>query len=328
LEFGRLENGLYFLLGFAALGITLFGIKRRAIIIKALHLSWKENSRLGRKIFGLAGIFLMLFGLLEPRILKGTIPVERRGLDIFFLIDVSKSMLSDDIKPNRLERSRETIRTILEVLKGDRVGFIPFSGEAYIQMPLTEDYDMAQLFLESIDTEMISGGGSNIAEAIKLSANAFHKDNLGEKVIILMSDGEEHDQRALDLAKTLSGVRIYTVGLGTPKGALVPDIDIQGQISGYKKDAQGNYIISRLHEETLMALADTLQGKYFLATTAGEEAARLVSELSYLKRVQLREDHIKDYRQLYQLFLGLGMLLFILSYLEKETWIFFRRQTK
>lgn len=326
MEIGRLENWLYFLLGMAALVITVLGVKKRAYIIRSLRLSWRENIRPGRKILGLIGFFLMLCALLEPRVLQGTIPVERRGLDIFFLIDVSKSMLSDDIKPNRLERSRETIRLILTVLQGDRVGFVPFSGEAYIQMPLTEDYDMASLFLESIDTDMISGGGSDIAGALELAAKAFRKDNHGEKVIILMSDGEEHDPKALERAKSLSGVRIYTIGLGTPKGSLVPDIDLQGNLSGYKKDAKGSYIISRLHEETLIALADTGKGKYFLATTAGEESARLVSELSYLKKAQLREDHIKDYRQLYQYFLGLGVLLFAFSYLEKETWLFFRRR--
>ena len=176
------------------------------------------------EVFKLTGLILSLgfiiFALFEPKIEKETVSIKKEGLDIYFLIDVSNSMDAEDLKPSRMHRAKEIVQEVINNLQGDRIGFIPFSSDAYIQMPLTDDYTMGRLFLDVVDTNMIYGGGTNIEKAIKIASESFSAGTKGDRVIILFSDGEEHDERVIALAKTLNNIKIYTIGIGTQNGGL------------------------------------------------------------------------------------------------------------
>ena len=164
------------------------------------------------------------------------------------LIDTSKSMLTEDVQPNRIERAKKITEDIIDRLEGDRIGFIPYSSAAYIQMPLTDDYDLAKMFLEVIDTDMIGGGGTNVGTAIKLASESFNRTANSDKVIIILSDGEEHDSDSIDVLKSVrdDSLKVYTIGIGTEKGGLIPVYDDTGRRVDYKKILTANMLCQNL----------------------------------------------------------------------------------
>ncbi|MFW5972156.1 MAG: VWA domain-containing protein [Bacillota bacterium] len=326
LEFKYPGNFLYFLIPLAVLLLFILSYKKKEKILQALNLEVEFSHKLTRIILAFIGIILIVFSLLGPQIFEGVEEVEKKGLDIYVLIDTSKSMLSEDIKPDRINRAKNIIKNILDNLEGDRIGFIPFSSDAYIQMPLTEDHRLAQMFLNVIDTEMIAGGGTNIKSAVNLAADSFERTSSSDKVIIIISDGEAHDWTTNDIISSVQkeNIRIYSIGVGTEKGGLIPVIDIQtGQRKEYKKNKDGEFVVSRLNEETLKDIANSTDGLYIQSSMAADEANKLVESISSLKRERFKTDRIRNFRLLYQYFLGTGLLLFIIVYLLSE-----RRRTE
>ncbi|HHV96171.1 MAG TPA: VWA domain-containing protein [Clostridiaceae bacterium] len=321
LEFKYPLNVIYIIIPIACLIILILSIRKKEKIMNALKIDIKVRFKLASLILAVLGVTLMFFSLLGPQIFKGFVEINREGLDIYFLIDTSKSMLVKDIEPDRISRAKKIIERIIDNLNGDRVGFIPFSSDAYIQMPLTDDYQVAQMFLDVIDTDMIGGGGTNIGAGLNLAANSFDRTSSADRVIIILSDGEEHESNSIEVLRKINdrNLKVFSIGIGTLNGGLIPVYDSEGkQIIEYKKDDNGNFITSKLQRDTLERLAAEGNGAYYQSTVAGDEINALLKDISSLKKNTLKTQRISKYNELYQYFLGLGILLFLASYLLPE----------
>ncbi|NLK62332.1 MAG: VWA domain-containing protein [Fusobacteria bacterium] len=305
---------IYIMLFFILIIFFLLGYNKKRKGFSFFNLKFKTKW----EVFKLTGLILSLgfiiFALFEPKIEKETVSIKKEGLDIYFLIDVSNSMDAEDLKPSRMHRAKEIVQEVINNLQGDRIGFIPFSSDAYIQMPLTDDYTMGRLFLDVVDTNMIYGGGTNIEKAIKIASESFSAGTKGDRVIILFSDGEEHDERVIALAKTLNNIKIYTIGIGTQNGGPIPIYE-KGNLNGYLKDKNGETVITKLNISTLEEISNVTGGKFYLSTLFGDEIKLLIDDISKLKKSEIKNNEIKIYTHLFQYFLLIGLLLFIIFYI-------------
>jgi Ca-activated chloride channel family protein len=321
LEFKYPLNSIYFLIPILVLILLILGYGKKEKIMNTLRISTRIRFKVSRVLFITLGLCLMVFSLLGPQSFQGFTEVKKTGMDIYVLIDTSKSMLVEDIKPNRISRAKKIIEGIIDNLKGDRIGFIPFSSDAYIQMPLTDDYRLAKMFLDVVDTDMIGGGGTNIGAAIKLANDSFQRTSSADRVIIVLSDGEEHDSGSLETLKKIKDkdIKIFTIGIGTEKGGLIPVYDAKNEKRiGYKKDDNGNFITSHLKPDMLKKISDFGNGCYYHSSLSGDEIDLLLKDISSLKRDTLTTKKIRKFRQYYQYFLGIGILLFLTACLLPE----------
>lgn len=215
-----------------------------------------------KKALTIFGVLAVFAALARPQWGYRWEETKTRGIDIIFAIDTSNSMLAEDVKPNRLERAKLAVLDLVNILEGDRIGIVAFSGQAFLQCPLTLDYDAFRMSLEALDTEVIQRGGTNIAAAIDESEVAF-SDTSNHKIIVLISDGEELESSAMDKAKQAKerGVTIYTLGVGNAKGEFIPVRDENGRLTNLK-DENGNLVKSRLNEEVLTKIAEETGGFY------------------------------------------------------------------
>src|ERR1700720_2152201 len=215
-----------------------------------------------RFAFVLLGLALAIVSLAQPRWGYTYEDVKRKGLDLFIAVDTSRSMLSNDVQPNRLERVKLATQDLIDELQGDRVGLIAFAGRAFIQAPLTIDYGAAVESINELDTKTIPEGGTNISEAIALATQTFGKSAMGNRALIIFTDGEELSGDAVSEAKKAAdtGVKIFTVGVGTTQGSLIP-IEGNGE-PGFVKDAKGQVVKSKLDENRLREIAQATGGNY------------------------------------------------------------------
>lgn len=320
LEFKYFINILFLVIPAAVLVVLILGNRKKEKIMKGVNIKIRDSFKGLRNVLIVSGLAFMVFSLMGPQIFKGVHEIEGEGLDIYVLIDTSKSMLVEDVKPSRINRALKITENIIDNLGGDRIGFIPFSSSAYVQMPLTDDYNMAKMFLNVVDTEMISGGGSDIGNAVKLAQKSFDETSAGNKVVIILSDGEEHDSKSLEAIKSIkdNNLKIYTVGIGTEKGGLIPMYDENGYRMGYKKNKEGDTVISKLNPDGLKEIASIGEGKYYESTIKGEEIGELVKDISSLEKNTFKARKIKQYNQIYQYFLGTGLILFLAGFILPE----------
>jgi Ca-activated chloride channel homolog len=322
LEFQYPFFSIFFLIPVGAVLVLYFGARKKGQIIQRLGLplpSTKGNL-LGWLLTSL-GFILCVVALMGPKIQVGEMEINREGLDIYVLIDTSKSMLVEDVAPSRIERSKKIIADVLGQLSGDRIGYIPFSSSAYIQMPLTDDYNLAGMFLKSIDTDMISGGGTDIGQAIRLAEKSFEASGEGDRVILILSDGEDHNQKTKKVIESVSDhqLKIYTIGVGTLEGGMIPVFnDDQSVRTGFKKDEKGELIMSKLDEASLKALTHNGNGQYFTLTVDDQVSKSLIRALSTLKKDRLNTKSIPQYEQKFQWFLLPGVLLLMLGLVLRE----------
>ncbi len=318
------EQPLYILFGIIpimGLIVMILAYRKKEKILDVMKVKIKIPFKVLRSILITLGLSLMVVALMGPQIFMGYAEVSKKGMDIYVLIDTSKSMLVEDIQPNRISRAKKIIESIIDDLKGDRIGFIPFSQDAYVQMPLTDDYQLARMFLDVVDTDMIAGGGTNIAAAIKLADSSFKRSSSADRVIIVISDGEELDSNSKDVVKNIDDeqLKVFTIGVGSDKGGLIPVYDEKSnQRIGYKKDNKGDFVTSRLNSETLKTLADMGNGKYYQASVSGDEVQNILKDMASLKRDTSKTDKIRRLKSQYQYFLGAGILLFIAAYMLPE----------
>ena len=306
----------------AAAAIFVVAFAKKEKILRALRVGRKIRFKAPRAILMAAGLGLIAFSLTGPQIFDGYTEIVKTGLDVYVLMDTSKSMLVTDIAPDRMSIAKKIAGGLLDRLDGDRIGFIPFASDAYIQMPLTDDYGLARMFLDVMDTDMISGGGTNIAAALRLANDSFKRSSESDRVVLIISDGEEHDGAALNMMKSLSesGIKIYAIGVGTEFGGLVPVYDERGEtVIDYMRDVSGNPVTSRLKADALAQLAREGGGKYYQATMQGAEITSLLEDISSLKRGELSTEQGRRFRQLYQYFLAPGLLLFLIAWLLPES---------
>jgi Ca-activated chloride channel family protein len=271
----------------------------------------------------LLGLALLTLGLVNPKMGTKLETVKREGVDIVFAVDVSKSMLAEDIAPNRLEKAKRLVSEIINVLGSDRVGIIAYAGQAFPQLPITTDYSAAKMFLQSMNTDMLSSQGTAIDEAIKLASTYFDDEQQTNRVLFIISDGEDHSEggvaQAVDLAVE-QGIRIFTLGVGEEKGAPIP-IKRNGVVESLKKDAEWEVVITRLNEEILVEIADRGNGEYLQGENT-QEAVEAVREI--LERMDKKEFEAKqfaEFKDQFQWFLGAALLVLFLDIfvLERKT---------
>ena len=257
---------------------------------------------------------LLLLGLAVARPQIGThaVPVKAEGIDLVFALDTSLSMMAEDIKPNRLSRAKHEISALMNKLRGDRVGIVIFSGTSFIQCPLTFDYSAAKLFLDTVDITSISVPGTAIEQAIHTSLKAFENSPAeSSKVIILLTDGEGHKGEPMKAAEEAEkqGVKIYTIGIGSEKGELIPIRDEQGNLTGYKKDRDGNVVMTKLDQLTLEKIAVLTDGQFYRTSSGGIELEKIYEDISKMEKTLQDTRLVTHYEEQYQYFIGIALLL-------------------
>ena len=246
--------------------------------------------------------------------------VKREGLDIVIALDVSNSMMAQDIKPSRLERAKQEISSIIGRLTGDRIGLVPFAGDAFIQCPLTIDYPSAQMLDSAVDVASVAHQGTTLSAAIAVSAKAFDQKEREHKVLLLLTDGEDQQGGAVETAEAArkEGIRIYTVGIGNPSGEPIPTFDRMGNRIGYKKDENGDVIMTKLDEESLQKIALATGGKYYNATPNEMELDRIFDEISKLEKKEQEGTLVTRYDDRFQWPLLLALVILIVEFFLSE----------
>ncbi len=246
--------------------------------------------------------------------------MRREGIDLVIAIDVSNSMLAEDFKPNRITKARQEVRGILDRLEGDRVGLVAYAGEAFMQSPLTLDYAAAEIFLDVIDVGLIPQQGTAIGEAIEKASEAFVSQERKHKVLILLSDGEDQTNKAVEAAERAreDGIKIYPIGIGSPVGEPIPVINRMGENVGYKKDRNGEVIVTKLDEITLQKIALTTGGKYYRATAGEMELDKVYEEISKMEKKELEGKLMMQYEDRFQFPLFLAILFVIGEFFISE----------
>lgn len=250
-----------------------------------------------------------VFALANLRSPKGMEQVSRNGIDVMIALDVSKSMLAQDIKPNRLERAKQAVSKLIDRLSNDRIGIVVFAGRAYLQMPLTGDHGAAKMYLSSASTDVVPTQGTVISDALKMCYSSFNSKEKKYKAVVLISDGEDHDEGALKIAEQMTeeGIVINTVGIGSPQGSTIID-ELTNQ---EKVDAAGNTVITKLNEEELMKIAEKGKGSYQLFTNTDELVSKLDTQLGSMDQRTVTEDSLVNYKYFFPYFLLLGLILLV-----------------
>jgi Ca-activated chloride channel family protein len=260
--------------------------------------------------------------LVNPKIGTKLETVKRQGVDIVFAVDVSKSMLAEDVAPNRLEKSKQLVTQIINNLASDRVGIIAYAGKAFPQLPITTDYASAKMFLNNMNTDMLSSQGTAINEAIELAKTYYDNEEQTNRVLIIISDGEDHSDVASSVAEEASdeGIRIFTIGVGDVKGGRIP-IKRNGVLLNYKKDNQGETVITKLNEETLKAIAEEANGAYINGTNTADVIKEVKDILNTMDKTEFEAKEFADFKDQFQWFLGFGVFFLFLDifFLERKT---------
>ncbi len=283
----------------------------------------KPEQKHGFKLILTLLIFaLLILSMANPQAGLNRHKAKIKGVDLYLAIDVSKSMLAEDIKPNRLERTRLFAGRLLDKLDQDRIGLIIFAGHAYMQMPLTSDHSAAKMFLKTIGPDMVPTQGTALAEAIDLAQKSFEKGKGKNNAIILISDGEDHDPGTIESAKKAAdaGILIETMGVGSNQGAPIP-LYQNGILTGYKKDRNGNVVISKLNHEELSQLAAIGGGKYQKLNGSNEQIKAIKNDLATLEQKDIETVQYDSYASYYRIPLFIALIIIILEILisDKKT---------
>ncbi|MBI9071565.1 MAG: VWA domain-containing protein [Melioribacteraceae bacterium] len=273
------------------------------------------------KSFLKSGVVLLAFilvtiGVANPQIGSKMEEVKQVGIDVFICLDVSLSMMAEDIKPSRLEKAKHEISKLIQRLRGDRIGLIVFSGNAYVQFPLTTDYSAANLFLSAVDVSSVPQPGTNIGDAIKMALSSFKKDEETKKAVILITDGEDHEGDLEKMAKEAvdNGVQIYAIGLGSPAGVPIPVYNESGVRAGYKKDRRGEVVLTKLDETTLKDLAGNGNGKYYRGSNSSDELEEIYNDLAKIEKAEFGTTKITEYEDRFYFFLIPALLLLFVEF--------------
>jgi len=234
-------------------------------------------------------LFFLIIALARPQWGSHVEYIERRGVEIMVVLDISESMMAEDFLPNRLARAKLEISELMDQLEGNEMGLVLFSGAAFVQFPLTSDFATARTFLDAAHPGLISRPGTALAEAIQIAMTGFNEERATQKVIVLLTDGESHEGDAFAAAQEAfdQGIIIYTIGFGSPDGVPIPEYDQLGNLLGYKQDKQGDTVLTQLDELTLQQLALMTDGRYFRALPDGREVDSLANEIKDLQTSEL-----------------------------------------
>jgi len=274
----------------------------------------------------LLGISFLILALVNPKIGTKLETVKRQGVDIVFAVDVSKSMLAEDIAPNRLEKAKRLVSEIINQLASDRIGIIAYAGQAYPQLPITTDYGAAKMFLQAMNTNMLSSQGTAINAAIDLATTFYNDSEQTNRVLFIISDGEDHSGdstlESLEYA-TENGIQVYTIGVGFSKGAPIP-IKRNGIVESLKKNSEGEVVISRLNESTLVKIAEEGNGVYINGSNTEKAVDFIREQLNQMDKKEFEAKQFSEYKDQFQWFLGIGLFFLFLDIflLDRKTqWI-------
>ena len=312
MEFGNLENLIYFIFPVLSHILLIIGYEKKKKGLKFLNISNNKKINFLKIFFITIGTISVCISLLSPQKLIEEKEVERKGNSIYILMDTSRSMLTKDIYPNRIERAKTIAKNIILNLKGDKVGIIPFSDSAYIQMPLTDDYKIAENFINVIDTNLLSGGGTNIFEGLSIANKSFEETKTENKIVLVISDGGDSDDKTLDFIKK-NNLKVYSVGVGTNKGSVIPD----NKKSGFIKDEKGNIVVSSLNSKFLKEMSEISNGKYFEVNNLSDNTKEFIYDMETLDKSKIKDEKISIYEKYFQWFLGIGLLFILIGYFLK-----------
>ena len=276
-------------------------------------------------VLALLVLACMSFALVNPKIGTKLETVKREGVDVVFALDVSTSMLAEDIAPNRLEKSKQLVRQIINTLAGDRIGIIGYAGSAFPQVPITTDFSSARLFLSGMNTNMVSSQGTAMTQAIEMAETYYNDIEQKNRVLFLISDGEDHqgDYASIAAQATKKGIKIYTIGVGTPAGARIP-IKRGGLVQSYKRDKDNQVVITKLNKETLQEIAQAANGEYLDGSNTKELVEQVQNILAGMDKKEFDAKQFSDFKDQFQWFLAGALLFLVLDVLlleRKTKWI-------
>jgi len=263
----------------------------------------------------LLALAALIVGLVNPKVGTKLETVKREGVDIVFALDVSKSMLAEDIAPNRIEKAKRLVSEIINQLASDRIGIIAYAGQAFPQLPITTDYGAAKMFLQSMNTDMLSSQGTAINEAIELATTFYDDEEQTNRVLFIISDGEDHSEGTTLAAvedAVEAGIQIYTIGVGKPQGAPIP-LKRNGILESLKKDSQGEVVITKLNQQILVDISDEGNGKYIDGSNTEEAVELIKEELLQMDKKEFEAKQFAEYKDQFQWFLGAALLLLFLD---------------
>jgi Ca-activated chloride channel family protein len=268
---------------------------------------------------------LIILGLANLQVGSKLEEVKREGVDIIIALDVSNSMKAEDIKPNRLESAKREISQLIDKLQNDRIGLVVFAGQAYLQLPLTPDYSAAKLLVSTVETDIVPVQGTAIGAAIRLAMKSFVAGEQKHKVIVIITDGENHEDDAIAEAQSATdeGVIVHTIGMGSPLGTPLPLYQNRVQV-GYKKDKDGNIILTKLDELVLQQIAQAGNGKYISAANGRKQLETILDEIALMEKKEYASKIYTEYEDRFQYFLGFALFFLIMDFFiseRKNKWI-------
>ena len=267
----------------------------------------------------------MAVAMVNPKIGPKLETVKREGVDVVFAVDVSKSMDAEDIAPSRIDKAKQLVTQIINNLGSDRVGIIAYAGSAYPQLPITTDYSSAKMFLNSMNTDMLSSQGTAIKDAIELAKTYYNDEEQTNRVLVIISDGEDHAGEVASIAEsaTEQGIRIFTIGVGSEAGDRIP-IKRNGVVQSYKKDQNGETVITKLDPATLQEIAAEADGEYINGNSTQEVVDKMASALNQMDKKEFEAKQFADFKDQFQWFVAAALFLLIIDVflLERKTaWV-------
>ena len=289
-------------------------------LLDRLTATVNRRGRLVKTGLLVAAIGFLVTALARPQFGSRIETVRREGQDILIALDLSASMIAEDMAPNRLDKAKFAIADLISRLDGDRVGLVAFAGEAFVQCPLTVDYGAATLFLNAMSPDLMSVQGTNLGQALGVAMDAFGETDRRHRILVVITDGEDHeDEVEKAVARAIEeGVRLYPVGIGSIAGVPIPELDAGGRSQGFKRDGDGMVVTTRLDEHTLQMMAERTGGSYYRASPAGTELAALAEEVSAGDGQEFEVEQITVFDEQYQIFLGLALALLIAEILVPD----------
>ena len=276
-------------------------------------------------ILRLFGLTTLIVGLINPKVGTRIETVTRKGVDVVFAIDVSKSMLAEDIAPSRILKAKQILSKAIDELVNDRIGIIVYAGKAYAQLPLTTDYTAAKMFLRTINTDMVPTQGTDIGNAVEMALSYFETGKDQNRVLFILSDGESHEEGALEASELASqnGILIHAIGLGTLDGGPIP-IKRNGVIKGYKKDNEDKVVVTKMDPAMLQQLALSTEGNFIDGMNTKETIEFIKSSIGKMEQVESETEMFTDYEDQFQWFLAMALIFFILDVIlpnRKTLWL-------
>jgi Ca-activated chloride channel homolog len=294
-------------------------------LISTLMPEYSQFRRGLKAVLVLIALGLIIVAIAGPQFGSKLTKVKHEGIEIIVALDVSNSMMAEDISPNRLERAKQELTKLMDKLQNDRFGLIVFAGDAYTEIPITNDYLSAKMFLAGISTNMVSRQGTNIGSAIKLGIKSFSSTSNASKAIIVISDGEDHEGDVEAACKNAvdNGIKIFTIGMGLPQGARIP-VKEDSYNQDFRRDKEGNFVITQLNEQMLMDIARSGGGNYYRANSPGMGMNSMLAQLRKLDKTEMEAKIYSDYEEQFPVFMWFALGILVVDFIllsRKNKWL-------